>query len=714
MRRSVAAVLALPVAIGFAAPSFAQGGSTSPAAATTTPPADGDKDKDAVKDAPTANSSGKRGRPPVGNGVILYVTSKEAFLNVGREDGLPTEGSVKVVRRKKVIGECQLVEVAAERARCKSDRVLTGDNITFQIADPAALTRAAEEAKAKNKKRDPLPLRSELNAARKLVEKAPIERVPFKKGPAGIGISSRAAATLRQEFWSLSTAPGGGVFARTALDMNGRVGFGSFFTQGSARVVGDLLAPPDQRFRPGELVEVYVWGASIGVNDVVTGELGRFRPRLVPGATLLDGVQLGARFAGVELGVYGGAVPDVVSIFPTAARLTGGVYGGADLNPAPGFFVLPRARASVLASGDFVTTRGELEAQTQLLWADIGSAGVSARGGLGANGAVSLDAVRADVLVSAVEGLSVSADYRYLAPLPFDFDQLGLYSPPAPAALPIVGGAHHSSARVAYAFGGSSNVEPDVASVSAPPAASTPEAATTTPADPKADAKPTDPKAKEKGKDAKDAKPNQAELDAELEELAKELEELEKGPAAATPAPAPASGASPPSSTPATGETVAAAPSEANAPTPTPAAPTGPWLVVGASGGAGFDTVRQVARGWVGPELGLPTAFGSFGGLDVGYAEELGEWPGRTAWVGTNLAPIEQLRIITRVSYFESEALGDSLRELGLMAIVDAPVLDWLGLRLRAYGQQAMPSADGFKRVTPSLLTAELAVTGQL
>ncbi len=82
--------------------------------------------------------------------------------------------------------------------------------------------------------------------------------------------------------------------------------------------------------RPDADWELYVWEAEL-VRRPPSGlavALGRIRPWVAPGATIVDGVQAGWRTKGnVEFGVFGGAVPDPSTTSPAFDRST----GGADL-----------------------------------------------------------------------------------------------------------------------------------------------------------------------------------------------------------------------------------------------------------------------------------------------------------------------------------------------------------------------------------------------
>ena len=512
-----------------------------------------------------------------GGGTVSYVTATEAYLDVGRADGVSTGATLNLLRRKRPVGTCEVTEVSAQRSRCQSDRVERGDRVVFTIVapDPPATAPVL-------KVREPLPSEQELAERRALVQSAAIERVVHKRTSDAMLSLRRASTTLRQEVWSISTAPEG-AFGRSSIDASALANVGllpSAFAAASLRVEGNFIAPPDQR-----AINVYLWNASVGVdNGPWVGQLGRFRPKKAPGALLLDGAQIGARLLGdtMEVGAFMGSVPALLTTAPALDRFTAGSYLGLDIVAAPGVMLLPRASAGIVSTADSKSVRPELATQAQFLWTSVGSIGGSLRAGADEAGLV-IDAASADADLMAIAALRLSASYHYYG-ASGDFDAL-LGAPP-------VGGAHHASALTAYQLL--------------------------------------------------------------------------------------------------------------------------PGLVLGGSAGAGFDDVAGTVRGYAGPEIGLPRALGPNGGLAFGYLEELGDWPGRSAWVSAHAAQVSLLSVVTRLSYFETVALGDSFREAALMLVADAPLLPGVSIRGRGYLQQALPSIDGAARATPTLVMAELAITGAL
>ncbi|MGC4114755.1 MAG: hypothetical protein QM765_09125 [Myxococcales bacterium] len=138
-----------------------------------------------------------------------------------------------------------------------------------------------------------------------------------------------------------------------------------------------------------------------------------------------------------------------------------------------------------------------------------------------------------------------------------------------------------------------------------------------------------------------------------------------------------------------------------------------PALSLGLSGGFAHDAEVGRARGYVGPELGLPQLFGARGGLTVGYAEEFGWTGGRTGWLQAALLPSPRWRVLARASYFQDVPGGGApdTHEVGLAASLDAPLVTWLSLRLSLAGRVGL---DGGESDTPLGFVGSLGLRGQL
>lgn len=138
-----------------------------------------------------------------------------------------------------------------------------------------------------------------------------------------------------------------------------------------------------------------------------------------------------------------------------------------------------------------------------------------------------------------------------------------------------------------------------------------------------------------------------------------------------------------------------------------------PSLTLAVSGGVAHDFSVDRARGWVGPELGLPTLFGAHGGLTLGYAEEFGWTGGRTGWVQAVLLPAARWRVLARASYLQDvpERPSEGTHELGLAASLEAPLVSWLSLRLSLAGRTGLEALES----GPALgFVGSLGLKGQL
>lgn len=594
------------------------------------------------------------------SGTVTYTAGDDAFIDVGRNNGLIAGAQVKVIRRKKVIGNCEIVEASASNARCRSDKLRPGDRISFEVV-PDAQPRAKPAPP-----REPVPDEVDLAEMREQVLlDAPVPHVKHTKTvAAGVAFSARAQATLREEVWAISSTQDG-MFARSTidggahaeLDVSPYVPDTNLIFETTMRITGDLIAPPNK-----QVLNFYVWTMSFAANawgGGLLGEVGRFRPRMAPGVTLVDGLQLGTRIMDgvVEIGGYAGAVPELSTTVIGLDRLTVGAYGGADINPVPGLMVLPRGRLALISTGDLALMRGELEAQTQVVVRNVATVGTALKTSAGADGAggasLSVDGARVDGEVTIIKELRAGAGYRYFGAPPLDFDTVAGAGAGAGtgAVLPPVGGAHHAQASARYTFGAGTFWD-ETAGMGA-------------------------------GDEMLDINAG-TESNGGL------------GPGGVS-----------------LGGILAGA------------------VTIGALGGVGYDVASESTRAYVGPEVGLHRAFGSWGGLDVGFLEELGgpnsgpNGPegaigGRSAWVTGNFTPttiLQGLRVLARVSYLDMNALGDSYREVGLMTIADAPVLPavpWLSARARLYLQQSLPSFDGAARNAPQLMMADVSIRGVL
>jgi hypothetical protein len=119
------------------------------------------------------------------------------------------------------------------------------------------------------------------------------------------------------------------------------------------------------------------------------------------------------------------------------------------------------------------------------------------------------------------------------------------------------------------------------------------------------------------------------------------------------------------------------------------------WLHVRLVGGDFRDVSTAIRRSWVGPELAAPRLLGRWGGLSLGYAEELGYLAGRHAWLqGDFLLP--RTHLLARATFAmdsrPSPLVADSAAGLTLGAATD--LASWLRLRLTALARYGIPLSE--------------------
>lgn len=515
------------------------------------------------------------------SGQVIYVTETAAFVDAGSERGIALGQELVLERRKKEVGSCKVVQVSPERALCQSDRAAIGDRFTFNEAPQPAPAPPPKQM-------TPVPPPDVLESARRAVIATPVERV--KHTPSAVSFSLRSQATLRQQVWWTSTTPQNSLFARPSLTGSVRAAFPfspRLVAQGSVTITGDALAPTNQRFRPDDPVEIYVWGASVGTRDgFVVGEVGRFLARGVPGTLVLDGGQVGLRFLDgvVEVGTYGGLIPSLVTVMPGLERVTAGAYATFELRPLQALTVLPRVSAGMITDPAFATPRADVAAQLQTVLEGIGTLGGTVRGGMGTDGAApTLDVANVDLEVNPLPAWRLAATWRLMGNNRFNFDAVD--------KAPVVQGSQHANASTSW--------------------------------------------------------------------------ELLPG-----------------------------------------------WRL-GAFGGMGINDTTGLVRFWAGPELHALNAFGRFGGFDLGYQEEPGDWPGRAGWVGSRIH-FEPVWLQSRLIFSEQQAFNDNYREVGFVVYADAEILPGLSLTARFNGQQGLPVFVGAYRATPTLVAGDVGLRGSM
>ncbi|MBK7860864.1 MAG: hypothetical protein IPJ65_20125 [Archangiaceae bacterium] len=122
---------------------------------------------------------------------------------------------------------------------------------------------------------------------------------------------------------------------------------------------------------------------------------------------------------------------------------------------------------------------------------------------------------------------------------------------------------------------------------------------------------------------------------------------------------------------------------------------------VGVAGNFAHDFDSRLWQARVGPQLIVPRAFGRLGGLALGYAEEVGWLPGRSAYLSLSFQPHWRFRGLLRGSWFMQSpvgwALGVSGHELGAALALEVRFTPWLWLRGNLALRQALQPLPDFQ-----------------
>ena len=351
------------------------------------------------------------GAEPRHSGSVVYAVADRLYLDAGTRDGIAAAQVVQLRRRGEPAGTCTVQTVSDAKATCLGNGRV-GD--TFAVSPPQHPAIAA--------RRPPAPLPAQIvQQRRNLIAGAAFEKVPFQEPPGGVISTRGATVAVRHLTWA---ATGSTPWQQERAD----VALHGFPLGKGFSVDLDLSARRWSRrsdpisFRPDDQAQLYVWEASLSRRAAEGGlalSLGRVRTRSAPGQTLLDGAQAGIRSAGgSEAGVFGGVVPDAVTLSPSLEHGTFGAYWSARYTGDPDSvwrFVRHEARVAFVNTAE-LGRRLEGEALVDFRLTRAITAAVDARFGLGDHQAPNaLDAVRVDGMIRPADTLSLIGSFRYEA-----------------------------------------------------------------------------------------------------------------------------------------------------------------------------------------------------------------------------------------------------------------------------------------------------------
>lgn len=367
---------------------------------------------------------------------VLYATQQRLYLDAGVRDGLAAGQVLQLHRAGKPAGSCK-VESAGEKGATCAGSGAAGES--FDLSPPPLAPAAQVQRLAPP---DPAPV---IEARKAVVTSAHFDKIDFHGGPGFGGLGTKADVTISHATWA---ATGVGPWHQERADVSlrdARLGGGFTLDLDMSARRWSLRSDPIS-FRPDDPTQLYVWEAAISRTPRENGfavSLGRVRPRFAPGQVILDGAQAGFRSGSSEAGLFGGVVPDDVTLSPSLQNGTFGAYwAGQHAGDADSALRLLRHEARVA----FVSTaslgkRVEGEGLIQLFLTKRfdGSANIRVgAGGLGsASGAKSsLDALRIDGNFEPVDRLSFTGGFRY--------DGLSIPELDGPANVRYGGAARHA------------------------------------------------------------------------------------------------------------------------------------------------------------------------------------------------------------------------------------------------------------------------------
>ena len=376
-------------------------------------------------------------------GSVKFATARTLYLDAGADDGLAPGQTLQFRRGGGAVGTCRVEHVSRSHASC-AGRGAVGD--TFELSPPPAKAGAPAP-------RSPAPLApAAVEAQRRALASATFQKVDFggaTRVPAAVSPRTTELRISHATYTSTDAGP----WHQERLDarIDGAAAFGGF------SLWADLSARHWSRrseivsARPDDPSQLYVWEAALSRRNQpgsLALALGRLRPWSAPGSTILDGVQAGwLTRGGGEVGLFGGVVPDPISLAPSLTRGTIGSYFRVEkTGDASSLLRLAREETRVA----FVTSpelggRVEAELLGQLWLVRDLTLSANARLAAGDHTAPGgLDALRIDLGARPLRQLSLSGGFRY--------EGLAVPERDGPGAAAYGGAARHADLAAAWEF----------------------------------------------------------------------------------------------------------------------------------------------------------------------------------------------------------------------------------------------------------------------
>ncbi len=362
-----------------------------------------------------------------GKGAVRYISSTLAYLDRGSADGLTVGRELSFTRSGRSVGTCVVDMVGQRFATCVTDRLKKGDRFSFprmpELPPPEApVTLATPEVLAARRA-------AVLSGAPRLVE-----------------FEARGDDVALHHVWvSLGTTAfgnsvgTGGPFAVTRLDVSARdvdLWRGLRFSADlSVFSSSDRSVPYRSPMAGAFTLQLRQLELGFHREDVpFRAALGRVWLRNTPGLLVLDGAQASFKVSeDLELGAYGGLLPDGLSLALSPDQLAVGAFGSLRVASGHGedaLVGLAAVRAgyavrSVLGARFELGLAGHVYSGRALdahLSADLGGGGTVDAPGF-------IDGARLDVGWRPMEALNLLLSTRYRGLNPSGVWELGAVSP---------------------------------------------------------------------------------------------------------------------------------------------------------------------------------------------------------------------------------------------------------------------------------------------
>ena len=367
------------------------------------------------------------GSSSVGPGQVTFVTTTTAYLDRGAVDGLAVGDAHTVTRAGRLVGRCTIATVAQSWATCNVQGMQVGDRL-------GAVVRAlARPPGAQSPVADP----EQLLARRQVIEAVELPLVDFAGAGGGLLSSGTRLASLAISHSSWANfGSTEGPFQIQRIDVGaydvpiwrGLHGSADLTVLNFGKRPLDFKSP----LRGSPVLLVRQLEISYHSADLpLIAAIGRTWTRHTPGLLMVDGVQAGWRNRddSVEVGAYGGLLPDPVSLGVSTQRFTVGTFAMARFESGKGSHASLLQLEAHLGYAVRGLVPGRLEIGAALhtwvtrafdahLLLEVGALGAEAPG--------LIDGVRLDLGWRPVEVLRISAGGRYQGTSPTDTLELGV------------------------------------------------------------------------------------------------------------------------------------------------------------------------------------------------------------------------------------------------------------------------------------------------